>query len=112
MRYSVREPKDAPFRVILSVASEARRNNTAEALLREATILRLVLITMRAEIERDSFGEIYLTPLAYRSLRVIDHRDKTDPKLTLILGRVYVRNLFAKAVAKGVKINPRSAENH
>jgi len=66
-RYGVRNPKDAPFRVLFSVESEARRNNIAEALLRESSILQLVWITTRAQIEQDPFGEIYLTPHAYRT---------------------------------------------
>jgi hypothetical protein len=65
-RYGVAAPKDAPFRVIFSVESEARRNNIAEALVREGSILRLVWITTRAQMEHDPFGDIYLTPLAYR----------------------------------------------
>ena len=65
-RYGVREPKEAPFRVIFSVESEARRNNIAEALVRESSILQLVWITTRAQMERDPLGEIYLTPHAYR----------------------------------------------
>lgn len=65
-RYGAIQPQHAPFRVLFSVESEARRNNIAEALLREGSILRLVWITTRAEIERDPFGSIYLTPQAYR----------------------------------------------
>ena len=65
-RYGVQEPHEAPFRVIFSVESEARRNNIAEALVREGSILKLVWITTRAQIERDPFGEIYLTPRSYR----------------------------------------------
>ncbi len=65
-RCGVRDPRDAPFRVIFSVESEARRNNIAEALLREGSILKIVWITTRAQIERDPFGDIYLTPLSYR----------------------------------------------
>lgn len=65
-RYGVEHPSQAPFRVLFSVESEARRNNIAEALIREGSILRLVWITTRAQMERDPFGAIYLTPQAYR----------------------------------------------
>lgn len=65
-RYGVREPREAPFRVLFCVETEARRNNIAEALLREGSILALVWITTRAQLERDPFGDIYLTPRAYR----------------------------------------------
>ena len=66
-RFGKSDPKDVPFRVIVSVESEARRNNVAEALLRMRNpLLRLVWITTRAQIEADPFAPIYLTPLAYR----------------------------------------------
>lgn len=65
-RYGVEHPNQAPFRVLFSVESEARRNNIAEALVRTGSILRLVWITTRAQMERDPFGPIYLTPQAYR----------------------------------------------
>lgn len=65
-RHGAIDPRDAPFRVIFSVESEARRNNIAEALVREGGIQRLVWVTTRREIERDPFAAIYLTPHAYR----------------------------------------------
>lgn len=88
-RYNARDPKDAPFRVIFSVESEARRNNIAEALVRQGSILRLVWITTRADMERDPFGEIYLTPLAYRgavegtvhdTAHILDHEARKTRK--------------------------------
>lgn len=66
-RFGRSNPQDVPFRVILSVESEARRNNIAEALLMmQKPILRLVWLTTREAIEKDPFGAIYLTPAAYR----------------------------------------------
>ena len=56
-----------PFRVIVSLAYEAPRNNVAEALLRMRNpLLRLIWITTRTQIEADPFAPIYLTPLPYR----------------------------------------------
>ncbi len=51
-RFGKSDPKEVPFRVIVSVESEARRNNVAEALLRMRNpLLRLVWISTRAQSE-------------------------------------------------------------
>lgn len=64
-------PQEFPFRVLLIVPNEERRNNAAESLLRATPpILSLVWLTTREELIADPLGSIWMRPVDYRDAMV------------------------------------------
>ena len=71
-----------PFRVLVVVPSEERRNNVAERLLRcRPPILRLVWLSTLEEVRRDPLGAIWVRPADYReAVRGTPYADATAPR--------------------------------
>lgn len=60
--------KDFPFRLLIILESEERRNNVAERLLRQRPpILTQVWLSTQVEAARDPFGAIWIRPFDYRT---------------------------------------------
>ena len=71
VRYgSTREAyKDFPFRVLMVLPNEERRNNMAERLLQnDPPVLTMVWLTTFSEITADPLGAIWMRPLDYREI--------------------------------------------
>jgi hypothetical protein len=71
IRYgSTREAyKDFPFRVLMVLPNEERRNNMAERLLQnEPPVLTMVWLTTFSEITTAPLGAIWIRPLEYRDI--------------------------------------------
>jgi hypothetical protein len=61
--------KDFPFRVLMVLPNEERRNNMAERLLQnEPPALTMVWLTTFSEITPDPLGAIWMRPLDYRDI--------------------------------------------
>ena len=61
--------KDFPFRVLIVVPNDERRNNMAERLLQNTPpILSMVWLTTFAEITTDPLGAIWMRPCDYRDI--------------------------------------------
>ncbi len=59
--------KNFPFRALMVLQTPARRNNTAEELLRgNPPVYRQTWLTTLAEIKADPLGEIWVSPDSYR----------------------------------------------
>jgi hypothetical protein len=71
VRYgSTREAyKEFPFRVLMVLPNEERRNNMAERLLQnDPPVLTMVWLTTFSEITTDPLGAIWMRPLDYREI--------------------------------------------
>jgi hypothetical protein len=63
------EYRDFPFRVLMVLPNEERRNNMAERLLQnEPPALTMVWLTTFSEITADPLGAIWMRPLEYRDI--------------------------------------------
>lgn len=61
--------QDFPFRVLMVVPNDERRNNMAERLLQNTPpILSMVWLTTFAEITTDPLGAIWMRPIDYREI--------------------------------------------
>jgi hypothetical protein len=61
--------KDFPFRVLMVLRNEERRNNMAERLLQsDPPALTMVWLTTFAEVTTDPLGAIWMRPLEYRDI--------------------------------------------
>jgi hypothetical protein len=61
--------KDFPFRVLMVLPTEERRNNMAERLLQnDPPVLTMVWLTTFPEITTDPLGAIWMRPLDYREI--------------------------------------------
>ncbi len=61
--------KEFPFRVLMVVPNDERRNNMAERLLQNTPpILSMVWLTTFAEVTADPLGAIWMRPLDYRDI--------------------------------------------
>jgi hypothetical protein len=69
MAYTSEEYKAFPFRVLMVLPNEDRRNNMAERLLQnEPPVLTMVWLTTFSEITADPLGAIWMRPLDYREI--------------------------------------------
>jgi Replication-relaxation len=73
--------KDFPFRVLMVLPNEERRNNMAERLLQnEPPALTMVWLTTFAEITTDPLGAIWMRPLDYRDITKGTQYDAIHPR--------------------------------
>jgi hypothetical protein len=73
--------RDFPFRVLMVLLSEERRNNMAERLLQnDPPALTMVWLTTFAEITADPLGAIWMRPLDYREITKGTQYDATRPR--------------------------------
>jgi hypothetical protein len=73
--------KDFPFRVLMVLRNEERRNNMAERLLQsEPPALTMVWLTTFAEIKADPLGAIWMRPLEYRDITKGTQYDPIRPR--------------------------------
>jgi hypothetical protein len=82
VRYgSTREAyKDFPFRVLMVLPNEERRNNMAERLLQnEPPVLTMVWLTTFSKITADPLGAIWMRPLEYRDITKGTQYDPSRP---------------------------------
>jgi protein involved in plasmid replication-relaxation len=73
--------KDFPFRVLIVLLTEERRNNMAERLLQsDPPALTMVWLTTFAEIKTDPLGAIWMRPLDYREITKGTLYDPSRPR--------------------------------
>jgi hypothetical protein len=73
--------KDFPFRVLMVLPNEERRNNMAERLLQnDPPALTMVWLTTFAEITTDPLGAIWMRPLEYRDITKGTQYDPSRPR--------------------------------
>jgi hypothetical protein len=73
--------KDFPFRVLMVLPNEERRNNMAERLLQnEPPALTMVWLTTFSEITTDPLGAIWMRPLEYRDITKGTLYDPSRPR--------------------------------
>lgn len=96
--------KDFPFRVLITLLNEERRNNVAERLLKEAHFLKQqFLLTTLDEFIRDPLAPIWMTLKDYAQATaetIYDPRQHTarrrvTPRDRMVAERVTKRSLFA-----------------
>ena len=75
------EYKEFPFRVLMVLRNEERRNNMAERLLQnDPPILTMVWLTTFSEIATDPLGAIWMRPLEYRDITKGTEYDAARPR--------------------------------
>jgi hypothetical protein len=75
------EYKDFPFRVLMVLPNEERRNNMAERLLQnDPPALTMVWLTTFSEITADPLGAIWMRPLEYRDITKGTQYDPSRPR--------------------------------
>jgi hypothetical protein len=75
------EYKDFPFRVLMVLPNEERRNNMAERLLQnDPPALTMVWLTTFAEVIADPLGAIWMRPLDYRDITKGTQYDPSRPR--------------------------------
>jgi hypothetical protein len=73
--------KEFPFRVLMVLPNEERRNNMAERLLQnEPPVLTMVWLTTFSEITTDPLGAIWMRPLEYREITKGTQYDSSRPR--------------------------------
>jgi protein involved in plasmid replication-relaxation len=73
--------KDFPFRVLMVLPNEERRNNMAERLLQnDPPALTMVWLTTFAEATADPLGAIWMRPLEYRDITTGTQYDPSRPR--------------------------------
>jgi len=73
--------KDLPFRVLMVLRNEERRNNVAERLLQnDPPALTMVWLTTFSEIKADPLGAIWMRPLDYREITKGTQYDAIRPR--------------------------------
>jgi hypothetical protein len=73
--------KDFPFRVLMVLRNEERRNNMAERLLQnDPPALTMVWLTTFAEVEADPLGAIWMRPREYRDITKGTQYDPSRPR--------------------------------
>jgi len=73
--------KDCPFRVLMVLPNEERRNNMAERLLQnEPSAVTMVWLTTFSEITADPLGTIWMRPLEYRDITKGTQYDPSRPR--------------------------------
>lgn len=73
--------KDFPFRVLMVLPNEERRNNMAERLLQnDPPALSMVWLTTFAEVTADPLGAIWMRPLDYREITTSTQYDPNRPR--------------------------------
>jgi hypothetical protein len=73
--------KDFPFRVLMVLPNEERRNNMAERLLQnDPPAFTMVWLTTFAEITADPLGAIWMRPLEYRDITKGTQYDPSRPR--------------------------------
>jgi hypothetical protein len=73
--------KDFPFRVLMVLRNEERRNNMAERLLQnDPPALTMVWLTTFSEIKADPLGAIWMRPLDYREITKGTQYDAIRPR--------------------------------
>jgi hypothetical protein len=73
--------KDFPFRVLMVLLTEERRNNMAERLLQnDPPALTMVWLTTFAEVIADPLGPIWMRPIDYREITKGTQYDASRPR--------------------------------
>ena len=73
--------KDFPFRVLMVLLNEERRNNMAERLLQsDPPVLTMVWLTTFSEITTDPLGAIWMRPVDYRDITKGTQYDPSRPR--------------------------------
>lgn len=81
------DPARHPFRVLLVTRSAERRDGAAARLLRCAPpVLRMVWLAAIADVERDPFGPVWLTPADVRSAPAPGRAPAGPPAMRRLLG--------------------------
>jgi hypothetical protein len=96
--------KDFPFRVLMVLPNEERRNNMAERLLQnDPPALTMVWLTTFAEITADPLGAIWMRPLDYRDITKGTQYDPSRPR-TGAYRREPAREALVAAVVKNLRL--------
>jgi Replication-relaxation len=106
IRYgSTREAyKEFPFRVLMVLPNEERRNNMAERLLQnEPPVLTMVWLTTFSEVITDPLGAIWMRPLDYREITKGTLYDPSRPR-TGAYRRDPVREAMVAAMVKKLRL--------
>jgi hypothetical protein len=89
--------KDFPFRTLITLQSQERRNNVAEQLLHlNPPILTQICLTTIAELKNDPFGSIWVRPVDYRQAMQNSPFDPNRARKPLGYRRQTERELFVE----------------